>query len=997
MAIKSLKIGKFKPTCTGCKEVFVLKIEDADPPKIKVGKLPIEKLPTENLSPEKSPSEKLPSEVLTEPPATHRFQNSLPSEQDPNAEETMPERRPTDVTRPQAKSEFMPIVPADETLMHGDANLPSSPDATIDQDMGVTVDPAAFLNASIDYEVTSDPQSTVALATNEATMEYDAPVEATLAPPTRDSRADDFSVDSKPATEVGGDKTRIESRASGSDKVPDRLGGYRILKELGRGGMGSVYLARQLSLDRQVALKTIQAIWASNPRVIARFIREAYAAAQLTHHNVVQIYDLGEEKGVNFFSMELVRGGSLDDLLKSKGKVDARTAALYVLQAARGLKFAHDHGMVHRDIKPANLMLTQDELVKIADLGLVKTPTVEEGVVNDEERNVMLASANSRVTGVGSTMGTPAYMSPEQADDAANVDLRADIYSLGCTFYALLTGGPPFTSDSALEVITKHRTSRVERPDHIMEGIPSELGVIVEKMTARDAQDRYQNLADTIRDLEKYLSSDATQTLKPQQDHVARLDQAARDFHAAPAVRLRKLFPLIFLATCGVLLLLGGLASFSSWLLSFRCIVAVLCFFIATPMAIGCLAAIEQGSSPIGSRVRSLIASSSWGDRGTWLVGSLMSLLVAYFLGLLVWCLVAIGLAIGVAFLYRSMVSRPLRLQRTQSLTNVDRVLRDLRTGGLSESAIQRFVADNGGKGWEELFEQVYDYDSLQQARRDLAASGRVKGKYRYQPWRDSLIQRMDEKILQAQQRHEQRILEKVERANLKASGVSESQARQQAAELASSMVQVAAENRQKSPSLFGGGSDEAAAAKRERIKQMLQAARTGKPKTLGSLARKTTSAMLGHLFGAKLRFLCGVALLLGCVAWANQNGLLDASKLEEVSKVNLGPNFQGQANEIAATFAKELKSTKALQWPIVGGWFTSFAPGMMGLLLIGSALIYGWRYSIFAISAGAITLLGPGLMIEPVLGSMQGASWLAFGLGFLILVVGLALGRQKT
>ena len=230
--------------------------------------------------------------------------------------------------------------------------------------------------------------------------------------------------------------------------MPERLGGYRILKVLGRGGMGSVYLAKQLSLDRQVAVKTIQSDWAANPRVIARFIREAYAAAQLTHHNVVQICDLGQDQNVNFFSMELVEGGSLDDLLKQKGRLPPKEAVTYILHAARGLKFAHDHGMIHRDIKPANLMLTKDSLVKVADLGLVKTPALveDEQTHTDEDKNLMLASARTQVTGAGSTLGTPAYMSPEQAEDAHSVDHRADIYSLGCTFYALLVGKPPYGS-----------------------------------------------------------------------------------------------------------------------------------------------------------------------------------------------------------------------------------------------------------------------------------------------------------------------------------------------------------------------------------------------------------------------------------------------------------------------------------------------------------------------------------------------------------------------
>ena len=159
---------------------------------------------------------------------------------------------------------------------------------------------------------------------------------------------------------------------------PPHIGGYKIVKELGRGAMGAVYLARQTSLDRDVALKTIQAQYADNPTFIARFTREAYAAAQLTHHNVVQIYDLGQENGTNYFSMEFVRGQSLDDIIRKEGKLDPEVAVGYILQAARGLQYAHDHGMVHRDVKPANMMINDNGIVKVADLGLVKTPAAAE-------------------------------------------------------------------------------------------------------------------------------------------------------------------------------------------------------------------------------------------------------------------------------------------------------------------------------------------------------------------------------------------------------------------------------------------------------------------------------------------------------------------------------------------------------------------------------------------------------------------------------------------
>src|SRR5262249_19572151 len=160
-------------------------------------------------------------------------------------------------------------------------------------------------------------------------------------------------------------------------EVPQALGGYTVIKLLGKGGMGAVYLARQVSLDRNVALKVMNPSWAKDPVFLARFTREAYAAAQLVHHNVVQIYDIGEEHGTPFFSMEFVPGQNLGEIPRGKGKLDIEEAVGYTLQAARGLKYAHDQGMVHRDVKPDNLMLNDQGIVKVADLGLVKLPSGE--------------------------------------------------------------------------------------------------------------------------------------------------------------------------------------------------------------------------------------------------------------------------------------------------------------------------------------------------------------------------------------------------------------------------------------------------------------------------------------------------------------------------------------------------------------------------------------------------------------------------------------------
>ncbi len=239
-------------------------------------------------------------------------------------------------------------------------------------------------------------------------------------------------------------------------------------------------------------------------------MREAYAAAQLTHHNVVQIYDLSSSGQTNFFSMEFVEGRSLAEVVDKQGRLPPAEAIGYTIQAARGLEFAHRHGMIHRNVKPANLLLNDQGIVKVADLGLVKTPQLLESEGDQppagDRAGVSLADARANVTIANVAMGTPAYMSPEQAENAAGVDHRADIYSLGCTLYALLTGQPPFQGATVLEVITRHKTAPVVRPDALVKGLPPGLSEIVLKMVAKNPGQRYQTLGEAIGDLEDFLA-----------------------------------------------------------------------------------------------------------------------------------------------------------------------------------------------------------------------------------------------------------------------------------------------------------------------------------------------------------------------------------------------------------------------------------------------------------------------------------------------------------
>ena len=341
-------------------------------------------------------------------------------------------------------------------------------------------------------------------------------------------------------------------------EIPLTFGGYKVVKELGRGGMGAVYLARQLSLDRNVALKVIAPRWARDPTFLARFTREAYAAAQLVHHNIVQIYDLGAEKEVNYFSMEFVDGQTLAELIQTSGAVPPEVAASHILQAARGLKIAHDHGMIHRDIKPDNLMLSRHGIVKVADLGLVKTsvepaaePQLEDGdkpPAGPSERAGDDEESSPNITRVNRAMGTPAYMAPEQARDASHVGRPADIYSLGCTLYAMVTGRPPFLGKTAMELITKHAVERVVPPELVVDGVPKALSDIILKMVAKDPKDRYATIDDVIVALESFLGLAGTATLRPEETEA--LEKSVQAFASSPSTRLEKWAFLGFIFAC---------------------------------------------------------------------------------------------------------------------------------------------------------------------------------------------------------------------------------------------------------------------------------------------------------------------------------------------------------------------------------------------------------------------------------------------------------------
>ncbi len=276
--------------------------------------------------------------------------------------------------------------------------------------------------------------------------------------------------------------------------VGKTVGGYRILERIGRGGMGTVYKANQTSLNRTVALKILSPKIAEDPAFVARFHKEAQAAGRLNHPNIVQVYDVGSEGGLHFYSMEYIENGSVQDLATRDGALDPDLALAICIDAARGLEYAEKRGLVHRDIKPDNLMVNAEGVVKIADLGLARDAghTARDsdhhaGEHHDDDEGIF---------------GTPHFIAPEQAL-GKNVDTRSDIYALGATAYRLVTGGTPFRGDTVREIIRKQID---EAPTPVREKnkeVPAALATVIERMMRKDPDERPSSARELVAELER--------------------------------------------------------------------------------------------------------------------------------------------------------------------------------------------------------------------------------------------------------------------------------------------------------------------------------------------------------------------------------------------------------------------------------------------------------------------------------------------------------------
>ncbi len=301
---------------------------------------------------------------------------------------------------------------------------------------------------------------------------------------------------------------RLQGSSEDSGGRPaQQIPGYQLLNKCGAGAMAVVYRGKQLSLDRIVAVKVLPKRLSKNAEFVTRFYREGRAAAQLNHNNIVQAIDVGEANGFHYFVMEFVEGCTVYDEL-ANGKVYTEQEAVQIItQIAQALLHAHERGFIHRDVKPKNIMLTKERVAKLADMGLARETTDLEAAMAE----------------AGRAYGTPYYISPEQIRGEVDIDHRADLYSLGATFYHMVTGRVPFEASTPSGVMHKHLKEPLTPPDHLNTTLTAGCGAMIEMLMAKDREDRYPSARELLEDL------DALARGRPPKYAMQRVDESGYD------------------------------------------------------------------------------------------------------------------------------------------------------------------------------------------------------------------------------------------------------------------------------------------------------------------------------------------------------------------------------------------------------------------------------------------------------------------------------------
>jgi serine/threonine-protein kinase len=308
-------------------------------------------------------------------------------------------------------------------------------------------------------------------------------------------------------------KSEVEQSRS-TQQIP----GFQMIKKLGQGAMAVVFMAKQISLDRTVAIKVLPKRLSENPEYVERFYKEGRAAAMLNHNNIVQAFDVGESGGTHYFVMEYVEGLTVYDVVKQKGVYAEKEALLIISQMADALHHAHEKGLIHRDVKPKNIMITSEGVAKLADMGLARELTDTDAAESEQ----------------GRAYGTPYYIAPEQIRGEIDIDYRADIYSLGATLYHMVTGRVPFEAPSPSAVMHKHLKEDLVPPDHLNSKLSVGVSEVVEIMMAKKRDERYLSAQELSEDLKAVANGEPPMQARQRfdADTLSDLEKGEEDYDA---------------------------------------------------------------------------------------------------------------------------------------------------------------------------------------------------------------------------------------------------------------------------------------------------------------------------------------------------------------------------------------------------------------------------------------------------------------------------------
>jgi eukaryotic-like serine/threonine-protein kinase len=739
---------------------------------------------------------------------------------------------------------------------------------------------------------------------------------------------------------------------------PRSLGGYRLGRRIGQIQAGTAFEASRKATGRRVVLTVIRPRWAALGGFVSRFAREAFAARQIEHPNLIRTLDFDIARGYALVASEATHGSTLADPSGRDG-LDRMGRAAAILHAARGLKHAHEQGIYHRDVSLGKIRIDGSGLVRVADLGIGLTPETPE----------VPTIAPIPLAGPAGSPPAPS------AEPPTTVFVREDVCGLGRALESLIGGS---------------LRDRAMTPG---------LALCLRRMTGSGLEPAFADMGAVVRALEAELG--VVGVFTPRDTEAAEFEDCLQSFTVPPLAKLR---PKIALGVVAAL----GLFALVSLLLTRNVLWALGTIGFAAILASALLAMKGTfGRDPLFDRARDLILGGGRGNVLTAMVSVGLLVVVLYSTGLLGRWIFLGAVAVGLASAYYFAIDRPIEAARSESIGRATKLFRGFRRLGVSEDSVRRFACRHAGIRWEEFFEALFGYDALRSARKQWGADAGGKPRPRFARWRDPIADAIDRRIETRDRLRDRELFQAIEEHGLEARGINQMTARRKGHRIAEALVQYARqfrdgdENARLMPLM--DGLNRVARRPEDYLTTTEPDDREGPP-----VWREALGSLVHLLFGPRTRFLIGGVLLAGFLIWLHQNDLgLSAEDAKQA-----GANAAGgteKALEAAETLAKKANDsiqkvanahpTKPLEvpWlsPAVARRLDGFGLGVAGLILILSSFFQGGRFAVFVVPGAIVAVIGPQL-IESGARTLGPTSLMALAIGGGLFALGVVFGRSR-